>query len=151
MLVQDLLLQYWAHRLQQWAFYKKCNCEKELGFWQCGPLKETLGHLDLLIIWTAWISWTFGFLGGALGFLASRTIWQFWHLGYLDLLAIWIAWISWTIWVSLGRILGLVMLWNSWQFSGSTPPLNGVSVTYHKFYLCTIRWWNQLVYAWVSL
>ena len=57
----------------------------------------------------------------------------------------------WAFWIFLGRNLGLMMSWDSWQFSSSTSPLNGVLVTCHKFYLCTIRWRNQSMYAWVPL
>ena len=47
---------------------KKCNCEEKLGFWYCWLPREPLGHLDLLVTWIAWISWTFESLGGALDF-----------------------------------------------------------------------------------
>ena len=133
MLVQDLLLQRRVHRLQRWAFYntRKCNYEKKLGFWQCGLLEETLGHLDLLVTWIAWIPWTFGSLGGAIGFLTSRTF------GNFDILAIWISWQfgSWALLATLtscdlfddfslraiflyffsSKALELLMLWNFWQ------------------------------------
>ena len=54
-------------------------------------------------------SWTLGSLGGALGFLTSRTFWQFWHLGNLgsvDLLAIWI----------LDLLGHFDILWSHWWF-----------------------------------
>ena len=60
--------------------YKKCNYEEKLGFRWCGPFEGALGH--------------FGSLGGALGFLTSRTFWLFRYLGNSNPLVIWISWRS---------------------------------------------------------
>ena len=92
--------------------YKYMWLQEKTWLWQCGLLEEALGHLDLLVTWIAWISWTFGSLEGALGFLTSRTFGNFASLGNLDLLVIWILDL-------LARIIGLMISWDSWPFFGS--------------------------------
>ena len=125
MFVQDLLLQYWVHRLQWWAFYNTRNATARKN--SASDNVDFSGKL--LDTWTSWIFWTFGSLGGALGFLTSRTFWQFRQhgsLGPLDLLAIWILDplghfdILWSLWwfKLLGYLFGFFLgkLLNSWYF-----------------------------------
>ena len=113
---------------------------------------RSLGNLDIMDLLDLWISWR------ALGFLTSTTFWKFWHLGNLGSMDLLVIWISLRTLVSKQSFLDLP--WeNSWTYDilGFLTVfwhhflLNRVSVTCHKFYLCTIRWWNQLVYTWVPL
>ena len=93
----------WFHACTKFAFYNDGFIDSNDGpftiqeMWLRGKARFLImltswgssWTLDLLVIWTVWISWTFGSLEGAIGFLSSRTF------ANLDPLPIWTAWIFW--------------------------------------------------------
>ena len=154
---------FWLHACTIFAFTTLGSSAPIVGLLQYREM-QLRGKAQLLTMWTSrGSSWTFGSLGN-LDNIDLLDIWISWGSPWtLDILAIWTSW-------QFGSLWGLRSPSNFFFFFVDLPWENswthdilrfltffcsisswGVLVTCHKFYHCTIRWQNHLVYTWVPL